>query len=453
MKTNVKNKNVLVVGAARSGISTMEVLKELGATVVLNDIKTKEQLGALYIELEKDADDLILGAHPSDMSVFDLVVLSPGVPTDLPFIEKARELKIEIIGELELAYQNCLGTFVGITGTNGKTTTTSLVGEIFKQSGKSHSVVGNIGLPAISKALDATEETTMVTELSSFQLESIKLFRPKVAAILNLTPDHLNRHKTMEAYVDAKCRIFENQNEGDIVVLNYDNEPTRALKSRISSKIVFFSRKEILDQGIFVENGDIVILDNEKRVIVGRVEEIFIPGPHNLENVLAAVGLCYYSGVAVEDIMTAIKEFKGVEHRVEFVDVINGITFYNDSKGTNPDATIQAVRAMDDPTVLIAGGMDKGSDFNELIQSFGPEIIELVLIGETKDLIAETANKYGFTNVKKVETLKEAVELSFETAKEGYNVLLSPACASWDMYPSYEVRGDEFKDLVRQHKS
>ncbi len=208
MKIDVNNKKVLVVGAARSGISTMEVLKKLGATVILNDIKTKVDLADLYCALEEQADELILGRHPSDMSIFDLVVLSPGVPTDLPFILKAKTLGIEIIGELEFAFQNCKGTFVGITGTNGKTTTTSLIGDIFKQSGKSHAVVGNIGLPAISVALEASDETTMVTELSSFQLESIKYFRPRVAAILNLTPDHLNRHKTMEAYVDAKCRIF-----------------------------------------------------------------------------------------------------------------------------------------------------------------------------------------------------------------------------------------------------
>lgn len=452
MKTIVTNKKVLVVGAARSGISTMEVLKQLGATVILNDIKTKDQLGELYSDLEKQADELILGMHPSDLSIFDLIILSPGVPTDLSFVMKAKELGIEIIGELEFAFQNCKGSFIGITGTNGKTTTTSLVGEIFKKSGKSHSVVGNIGLPAISKALEAKETTTMVTELSSFQLESIKDFRPRVAAILNLTPDHLNRHKTMEAYVDAKCRIYENQEAGDIVLLNYDNEATRALKSRISSRIIFFSRKERLSEGIFVENGEIVILENNKKISVGKVEDIFIPGPHNLENVLAAVGLTYYSGIDPCDIMEAIKAFKGVAHRVEFVEVVDGVTFFNDSKGTNPDATIQAVRAMDDPTILIAGGMDKGSDFNALIKAFGPEIIEMILIGETKDLIAQTAMDHGFMNIRKVETLADAVEASFESAKEGYNVLLSPACASWDMYPSYEVRGDEFKELVRRHK-
>lgn len=452
MGNSIENKKVIVVGAARSGVSTMEVLKTLGAYVVLNDIKTKEQLGDLYTELEEKADALILGEHPEDLSSYDLMVLSPGVPTDLPFIKKAKALNLDVIGELELAYQYCKGVFLGITGTNGKTTTTSLVGEIFKRSGKKHSVVGNIGLPAISQALAADEDTSMVTELSSFQLESIKTFKPRVAAILNLTPDHLNRHKTMEAYIDAKCRIFENQAPTDVLLLNYDNMPTRVLAERASSKVVFFSRKEVLEEGIFVENGEIVIAENSRRTAIGRVSDIFIPGPHNLENVLAAVGICYYAGINQEVIMSGIKEFKGVEHRVEFVDVIKGVTFFNDSKGTNPDASIQAVKAMNKPTILIAGGMDKGSDFNEFIKAFGPEIKEMILIGETKDLIEETARIHGFTHVTKVATLLQAVELSFDMAEEGYNVLLSPACASWDMYESYEVRGNEFKELVRKHK-
>lgn len=452
MNNSMTGKKVLVVGAARSGVSTLSVLKHLGAQVVLNDIKTKEQLGDLYEALSNDADELILGTHPDDMSSYDLVVLSPGVPTDLPFIEKAREQAVEIIGELELAYQNCKGSFLGITGTNGKTTTTSLVGEIFETAKRKHFVVGNIGLPAISKTLDADEETVMVTELSSFQLESIKHFRPRVATILNLTPDHLNRHKTMAAYTDAKCRIFENQAESDILLLNYDNEATRLLKDRASSKVVFFSRKESLDEGVFVDNGMIVVKMDDVRTEIGAVSDIFIPGPHNLENVLAATGLAFFSDIAPDVIMAAIKAFKGVEHRVEYVDVIQGITFFNDSKGTNPDASIQAVRAMNKPTILIAGGMDKGSDFNEFIESFGPEIEALVLLGETKDLIEKTALDHGFTNIYKVSTMVEAVEKSFELASENYNVLLSPACASWDMYESYEVRGREFKALVRAHK-
>lgn len=451
MENVMKDKQVLVVGAARSGVSTMEVLKHLGAKVILNDIKTEADLGDLFHVLNEKSDGLILGQHPDDMSVYDLVVLSPGVPTDLPFIKAARKLGVEIIGELELAYQNCKGTFLGITGTNGKTTTTSLVGEIFKAAHRQHRVVGNIGLPAISEALNAGEDTVMITELSSFQLESIKNFRPTVAAILNLTPDHLNRHKTMAAYVDAKCRIFENQNKDDILLLNYDNEATRALKESVQSRVVYFSRKTALDEGVLVEDGQILVKYNGETILVGAVDDIFIPGPHNLENVLAAVGLAYFSGIEVTTIMSAIKSFKGVEHRVEFVDVINGITFYNDSKGTNPDASIQAVRAMNKPTILIAGGMDKGSDFNEFIESFDSKIEALVLLGETKDLIESTARSHGFTNIYKVVTLAEAVEKSFELAGEQSNVLLSPACASWDMYESYEVRGKEFKALVRAH--
>lgn len=446
------NKSVLVIGAARSGISTVEVLKTLGAKVTLNDIKTKEQLGDLYNALVSKTDTLLLGCHPSSLAQYDLIVLSPGVPTDLPFILEAKTLGIEVIGELELAYRYCKGSFLGITGTNGKTTTTSLVGEIFKASGRDYAVVGNIGLPAISKALAASEATVMVTELSSFQLESVVDFHPKVATVLNLSPDHLNRHKTMAAYTDAKSQIFARQTSEDILLLNYDNQPTRQLAKRAPSRVVFFSRKKILEEGIFVEKHQIIIADKGRRIPVGLVEDIFIPGSHNVENVLAAVGLTYFSGIEVSDIMSAVKAFKGVAHRVEFVETVQGITFYNDSKGTNPDASIQAVKAMNKPTVLIAGGMDKGADFNTFVEAFGVEIKHIILIGETKDLIAETAQSHGFTAITKVDSMTEAVDCAFDLAEFGDNVLLSPACASWDMYESYEMRGDEFKHLVRTHR-
>ena len=446
-----ENKKILVVGLATSGIPTVNTLLDLGAEVTVNDMKSREQLGNILLELKNGNIHFILGKDPTELSGFDYIILSPGVPPDLPFIEKARAQGITVMGELELAYSLCKGSFVAITGTNGKTTTTTLTGEIFKNANRENYVVGNIGIAAVSKALIASSSAVMVTEVSSFQLETIMSFRPKIAAILNITPDHLNRHKTMTNYVDAKANIFLNQESEDFLVLNADNALSFSLRDKSKSKIILFSTKRKLDKGAFVLNNDIVYSENgmDYEIICG-IDEVKIPGNHNLENALAAVAIARCADINKDVIAYTLKSFGGVEHRLEYVDRINGVEFINDSKGTNPDASIKAIEALKTPIVLIAGGMDKGSDFKEFIHAFNGKVKHMVLIGETADSILKIAEEYGFNNSTKVKDMEEAVEKAFELACTGSTVLLSPACASWDMYSNFEVRGRHFKSCVEK---
>lgn len=445
------NQRVMVVGLAKSGIPAIKALKAQGAYVILHDSKNEDCFSELLADLLGQYDETCIGRSPLQVENLDCMVLSPGVPTDLDYIVEAKRQGIRIIGELELGYLLAKGHFYGITGTNGKTTTTALTGEIFKASSKKTHVVGNIGVAVVEKAPDSDDETVFITEISSFQLESIQKFKCEIAAILNLTPDHLNRHKTMENYIDAKCRIFENTDESGIVLLNFDNELTRNLKNRVSKgTVVFFSRLEKLKNGVYVDCGKIVVEDYRTGlpIEIMNVDDIFIPGPHNLENVLAAVAISYYGGVTPEVIKTTIQNFKGIEHRLEFVKILNGITFFNDSKGTNPDSSIKAVEAMKQPTYLIVGGMDKGSLFDEFIESFGSTVKHMVAFGETAELLIDTAKKHHFESVTRVADLDEAVNLCYQMAKSGETILLSPACASWDMYSSFEARGDHFKSCV-----
>jgi len=442
-----EGKKVLVVGLARSGQSAVKALGSRGARVWINDMKSENDLTEILEPIKNIYEGLMLGQAPTNIESFDMMVLSPGVPLDKPFVQVAKSAGVEVIGELELAYRMTNAEFIGITGTNGKTTTTALTGEMFKLAKKDHYVVGNIGIPVIGCVDEASEKTTMVTEISSFQLETINKFTTKVSSVLNLTPDHLNRHKTMENYIDAKCRIFENHEVADILILNYDNEPTRELSSRTKGRVVYFSRVEELSSGIFVLDNNIVIKDTpeSKPINVIPVQDVFIPGNHNVENALAAVGMAYYSGIEIVHIAEALKTFTGVAHRIEWLGEIGDVVFYNDSKGTNPDASVVAVKAMDRPTILIAGGMDKGSEFDEFIAEFGNTIKHLVVFGETATIIKKTATKHGYTAVSVVSNLEEAVNTAYELTKPGDAVLLSPACASWDMYPSFEHRGDHFR--------
>lgn len=444
----LKNKMILVVGMATSGIPTVKTLSKLGAKIIINDIKTEEKLSDIIEEIGGLCHEMILGSHPEKMDIYDLIVLSPGVPTDLPFLKKAREEGVHIIGELELAFRLSRGSYMAITGTNGKTTTTALTGEMFKNAKRETFIVGNIGLAAISKALDTTDDTVLVTEVSSFQLETIEEFRPRISAILNVTPDHLNRHKTMENYIDAKSNIFMNQREDDILILNYDNEITRNLAKRAKSKVIFFSRKEILDDGVCVKDNNIVVKSDNSEEIICKTEDIYIAGKHNLENALAATAFAINSGINKEVIKYTLESFKGIEHRTEFFGEFDGIKYYNDSKGTNPDASIKAVEGLEGPLVLIAGGMDKGSSFDEFVKAFNDKVKALILLGETKYIIKETAEKYGFNNIFIVDDMKQAVQKAYDNAEKGDTILLSPACASWDMYKSFEVRGRHFKDCV-----
>ena len=447
-----KDKKVIVIGIARSGISTLKALKEVSAYVIINDLKTKEELSEMLPQIDGLYNEEILGAHPSDYTAIDMMVLSPGVPTDLEFINKAKKSGVEVIGELELAYRlSNSKKFIGITGTNGKTTTTALVGKMFEDFSFPAHVVGNIGIPAVSVAMTNEKEDFMITEVSSFQLESISEFKTDVSAVLNLTPDHLNRHKTMENYIDAKSRIFENQNDGEILILNYDNELTRKLKTRAKkSRVVFFSREIEVEDGACVSESKLVINDKKSGLShdIIDIADIFIPGPHNLENAMAASLIAYYSGISTDSIKASLMDFKGVEHRLEYVDMINGVKYYNDSKGTNPDSSVVAVKSMTGPTVLIAGGMDKGSEFEGLIDSFDDTVVELVLFGETKSIIEKCAHAKGFKNTHIVNTLEDAIRKASTVNDRTKNILLSPACASWDMYESYEKRGEDFKKLV-----
>ena len=445
----LKGKKVLLVGLAKTGISTIKCLAKYGADITVNDIKTEDQLEEIIAEI-KDIDGIkyILGHHPENISDIDMVVVSPGVPLDLPFIKKVIEENKELIGEVELAYQLAKKPyFVGITGTNGKTTTTSLTGEIFEKAGKETYVVGNIGNPVIDAVQAANEGASFVTELSSFQLESIKDFKPSVSAVLNITEDHMNRHHTMENYIDAKARVFMNQDKENFCVLNYDDELTRALAEKCNANVVFFSRLEKLEKGIYVENGDIII-DIDEKINLMKVCELSLPGGHNLENCMAAAAMAYVSGIDIEVIREVLKTFKAVEHRLEFVKEVEGVKYVNDSKGTNPDSTIKAVQAYENPIILIAGGYDKGSTYDELLEIAKKNVKTLVLLGQTADKIEEAARRIGFTDIHRVEDMKEAVKTCHDIAKEGDIVLLSPACASWGMYKNFEVRGKDFKDNV-----
>lgn len=434
-----KDKRILVVGMARSGIATAELLINQGAIVTINDSKKLEDVEGIDHIMDKCSTDF--GGKPSHLD-YDMMVLSPGVPKDLSFVVEA-EKKMTVMGALEVGYRLSKGTFYGITGTNGKTTTTTLTYEIFKRAYTDAYAVGNIGNAVSAVAEKTTANSHLITEMSSFQLESIDRFRPHIAAILNLAPDHLNRHKTMENYVEAKCRIVMNQTEEDYLILNYDDERTRNLSFEgLKSKIIYVS-KDKLDQGFYVDNG-MIYADFNDRIAIMPVEDIFIPGPHNVENVLFAVAIAYLAGVSIEDISFAVKGFKGVAHRLAYVGEYKGLKCYNDSKGTNPESSIVAVKSMSVPTVLIAGGMDKGSVFDGFAKSFKGKLKHLILLGETKDEIKKTAIKYGFEEISLVDTMEEVVALAFKIGEAGDALLLSPACASWDMYPSFEVRGEHF---------
>lgn len=448
---DLNNKTVLLVGLAKTGVSTIKKLDKLGSKIIVNDIKSKDQLKDIIKQIENlDSVKYILGHHLEDISNIDLTIVSPGVPLDLPFIKKLQSENINIIGEVELAYKLSKNpTFVGITGTNGKTTTTSLVGEIFKKSSKDSYIVGNIGNPVID-TVDLTDENSfLITELSSFQLESIEDFKPRVSTIINITEDHLNRHHTMENYINAKANIFKNQDANDFCILNYDDEIVRELGNKTNAKVLYFSQKEKVSQGAYLDdNNNIVIKVNDKEIKLLNKDELSLPGNHNLENCMAAILMSYVLGIDLEIIKDTLKTFKSVEHRLEFVTDKDGIMFVNDSKGTNPDSTIKAITSYDKPIVLIAGGKDKQSDFTEMISYATKNVKAIVLLGETADKIEQTAKLQGMNNIFRVSDMKEAVKTAYKLAQSGDVVLLSPACASWDMYPNFEARGLDFKENI-----
>jgi len=450
---NIKDKRVLILGLGISGVSTAKALTKLGAKVTISDINPEEELKDRIDEIKDMNLNLYLGTNDVPLDDIDLIVKSPGIPLTIDIIKEANKRNIEVITDIELAYRICPErNFIAITGTNGKTTTTTLIGELFEGAGIKTHVSGNIGVGIMWDLVNSNDEDVFVIETSSFQLESTKHFKPKVSVIINVTPDHLNWHKTYENYINAKKKVFINQTKNEYTVLNYDDQLLRKIGEEVNSNLIWFSVDNKLSKGAYIDDGYVVINDGEKIHRILKTDEIKILGKHNLENVLASVSVGWIMGLDMHIMANVIKNFKGVEHRIEYVDTIKGVKFYNDSKGTNPDASIKAVLAVSPPIILIAGGKDKGSEFDEFIESFGDRVKSLVLLGETKEKIKATAIKYGFNNIHMVKNMKEAVYKSFELSQPGDSILLSPACASWDMYSNYEVRGRDFKDSVKSLK-
>ena len=417
-------KKVLVFGTGKSGIAAEELLHKKGASVVLYDGNDKLEKEEILKKLEsRDSVEVVLGELPEEMlDSLDLVVLSPGVPTDLPVVLKMKEKEIPVIGEVELAYQVSRGKVLAITGTNGKTTTTSLLGEIMKAYQPEVKVVGNIGTPYTSAALDTTDDTVTVAEISSFQLETIKEFHPAASAITNITEDHLNRHHTMEEYIRVKECITENQTMDDLCVLNYEDEILRPFGEKLMAEkkvqVMYFSSLRALKDGIYYQDGEIRIAKNGETELLTRTDDLKLLGLHNFENVMVASAMALHAGVPMETVRKVIQEFAGVEHRIEYVCEKDGVAYYNDS-------------------------------YEEWIQAFDGKVRFLVLIGDTKEKIAKAARNVGFNDIIMADNLKEAVQICHDKANAGDAVLLSPACASWDQFKSYEQRGELFKEYVR----
>jgi len=446
---NLKGKKVLVFGTGKSGIGAARLLIDKNADLILYDGNEQQDAGNVRQQLESGQDvQVVLGDLPEAvLTSLDLVILSPGVPTDLPLIDKMKQKGIPIWGEVELAYVCGKGDVLGITGTNGKTTTTALLGEIMSRYNPETFIVGNIGNAYTTAALSTTKNSVVVAELSSFQLETIQTLRPNVSAILNITPDHLDRHHTMEAYIAAKENIARNQTAEDICILNYEDEVLREFGEKTSASVLYFSSARKLNKGIYLENGNMIYKDT-KEISICHVDDLQLLGTHNHENIMAAAAMALSYGVPQEIIREAVTGFKGVAHRIEYVGERYGVRYYNDSKGTNPDAAIKGIQAMARPTWLIGGGYDKNASYTEWIESFGGKVKKLILLGATREAIAKAAKEKGFTDIVMTDTLEEAVALCRQLAKPGEAVLLSPACASWGMFKNYEERGDKFKELV-----
>nr|WP_298060301.1 UDP-N-acetylmuramoyl-L-alanine--D-glutamate ligase [uncultured Blautia sp.] len=447
----LQGKKVLVFGSGISGIGAAKLLEAVGARVVLYDGNEKLKKEELQKKLPKgSACEIVLGELSGEViSTLDLAVMSPGVPLDIAPVERMQAAGVPVWGEVELAYRMGEGTVLAITGTNGKTTTTALLGEIMKAYVNSVFVVGNIGNPYTEAALSMNEDSYTVAEISSFQLETTHTFAPKVSAILNITEDHLNRHHTMKEYIRVKELIAANQTKDDFCILNYEDEELRRFAEHCPATVVFFSSERKLEKGVYLDGTRIVLKTDAEEVELVRTEELKLLGQHNYENVMAAAAMAYCAGVPKEVIRKAASAFRAVAHRIEFVEEIHGVAYYNDSKGTNPDAAIKGIQAMNRPTFLIGGGYDKESSYEEWIQAFEGKVKELVLIGQTREKIEKAAHACGFYHTILADSLEEAVKICAEKAQKGDAVLLSPACASWGQFDNYEQRGDKFKEYVR----
>lgn len=453
---DLKQKKVLVVGSGISGIGAADLLNRQEAEVILFDGNEKLDQKAVRERLGegREKTKIVIGTLPEeDKQKLTLAVFSPGVPTDTPFADDLRGRGVLIWGEIELAYRFSKGRLLAITGTNGKTTTTALVGQIMRDYFQDVCVVGNIGNPYTIPVLSATDDTVTVAEISSFQLETTELFKPEVSAVLNVTPDHLNRHHTMENYAAVKKSIAKNQTKDNYCILNYEDEYTRNFGKSCGASVVYFSSARELGHGIYLKGDEIFFaLEDGRKERVMNIHDMKLLGTHNVENVMAAIAMSYYFGVPLANIVRTVCEFKAVEHRIEYVATKGGVDYYNDSKGTNPDAAIKGIRAMVKPTVLIGGGYDKQSTYDEWIEAFDGKVKWLVLLGQTKEKIAECAKAHGFTNIILADSFEETMKICTQKAEPGDAVLLSPACASWGMFPNYEVRGQKFKEYVNQLK-
>ncbi len=444
---DLKDKKVLVVGAGRSGVEACRLLLRAGARPILSDSKERDQLSRAVLDLEKQGVELMTGRQFADRVDWQLAVVSPGVPPMIPLLNITREAGVEVIGEIELAWRFSHAPFLGVTGTNGKTTTTSLLGFILQQAGKNVLVGGNIGA---ALALDAASFTGdyIVAELSSFQLETCNTFRPHVAVHLNLTPDHLDRHGSMENYAAAKESMFLRQSGEDYAVLNYDDPIVSAIAGRTEARVLWLSLEHELDEGMYFDGEAIRVREQGRTVYSFPAADIFIKGRHNMQNAMAAALAAHAVGVSYEDIAGSLAAFPGVAHWLEFVCRRRGVTYVNDSKGTNPDSTLQALRAYDGPIVLLLGGYDKNADFSQLVPLIREKVKLAVVYGATLPKIKTCLLEHGFDRFVTADGFREAVAAAKKAAVSGDVVMLSPACASWDEFDNFEQRGDLFKELV-----
>lgn len=455
LSARIKGQKVLVVGLARSGRAAIHLLLKAGALkIIANDSQKIDRLQGITEEFSCYPQvKIVAGGHPENLLAgVSLLIKSPGISPQLPLLQKARREGIPVRSEIELAFHLSSVPLIAITGTNGKTTTTTLTGAMFALQNKRVYVSGNIGFPLSGAVRQALPGDVVIVELSSFQLEDTQNFRAHIAAILNITPDHLDYHETMEKYLDAKKKILHNQGSNDWAVLNWDDPLVKTLAASVRGKILFFSRKEILDHGLYLQNGTLYFRGSQvglRPQAICRAEEIRIPGLHNLENALAAAAISLTSGVDLQKIAQALKTFPGVPHRLEKVTDIKGITFINDSKGTNPDAAIQALRAVRGPKVLIAGGLHKGGNLQPFMQTVVTEQVKkMVLLGKDAPLFVSQARDEGFLELEISADMETAVKCAFQAAVPGDSVLLSPGCASWDMFNNFEERGEAFKAAV-----
>ncbi len=445
-----KDKHVTVLGLARSGEAAASMLSKLGAHVLVSDLKSEEQLKDAVSGLTREHPQTTfhLGGHPDEIiDDAELVVKSPGVPIDIPVLRKAKEKGIPIIDELELAYRVCRAPIIAITGTKGKSTTSTLLGQMLTRHWSGNVIVaGNIGKPITRYVLELTESDLLVLEVSSFQLEATVDFTPEVSVILNIKQDHFDRHSSIEDYASAKYRIFANQTEDDYTILNADDPLTLACATRTRAKVILFSSQQRLNQGIYVEGGEVIARYGESRVAVIKQNEIRIPGRHNLENAMAAIAASLIYGVDVEIIRDVLRDFPGLEHALEFVDEVSGVRFINDSKSTNVISLKAALESLNGKVVLIMGGRDKGNDYTPLNLLVKEKVSHLILIGESADKIQKSIGIYTESHLAK--DMGDAVALAYSLANPGDTALLSPACASFDMFRDYAERGAIFKEMV-----